>query len=66
MTKIEQLEHEIMALDRTELTTLSEWFQNFLADDWDRQIEADLQTGKADQFALQALDDHRAGRTRPL
>lgn len=35
-------------------------------DAWDRQMEADAQAGQLDQLWQQALDDIRAGRTKPL
>ncbi len=66
MTKIERLERDIMSLDRTELAALRDWFQNFLADEWDKQIEEDAKAGKLDRLADQALADHRAGRTKRL
>mgnify|MGYP001027959853 FL=1 len=66
MTKIEQLEREIMALNRSELAVLRDWFQSYLSDEWDKQIEADAKAGKLDHLAQQALADHKAGRTKPL
>ena len=66
MTKIEQLEREIMALSRSELVALRDWFQSYLSDEWDKQIEADAKAGKLDHLAQQALADHKAGRTKPL
>jgi len=66
MTKIEQLEREIMALSRSELAVLRDWFQSYLSDEWDKQIEADAKAGKLDHLAQQALADHKAGRTKPL
>ena len=66
MTKIEQLEHEIMALSRGEFAALRDWFQSYLSDEWDKQIEADAKAGKFDHLARQALADHKAGRTKPL
>jgi len=35
-------------------------------DAWDRQIEADIQAGKLDRLAEEALLAHRAGQTRPF
>ena len=66
MTKIEQLEGEIMTLSRSELTAFRDWFQSYLADEWDRQIEVDAKAGKLDQLASQALAEHKAGRTKHL
>lgn len=38
----------------------------FDAADWDRQFEADVQTGKLDALADRALRDHAAGLTTKL
>lgn len=35
-------------------------------DAWDRQIEADIKSGRLDRLAEEALADHRAGKTRPF
>lgn len=58
MTRIERLEHDIMALDRSELAALRDWFQNYLADEWDNRIEEDPKAGKFDRLADKALADH--------
>ncbi|HAK95916.1 MAG TPA: hypothetical protein DCM87_13225 [Planctomycetes bacterium] len=66
MTRIEKLERDIMALNKSELLALRDWFQAFLADEWDRRIEEDAMAGKLDRLARDALADHVAGRTKPL
>ena len=66
MTKIEQLERDIKILSPTELCDLRDWFQSFMAEEWDKQIEADAMAGKFDNLAYQALDEHKAGRTKAL
>ena len=66
MTRVEQLENDIMALSRSELAALRDWFQSYLADEWDKQIEADAEAGKLDHLAHEALGEHKAGRTKPL
>lgn len=66
MTRVEQLEKDIMALSRSELAALRDWFQSYLADEWDKQIEADAEAGKLDHLAGEALAEHKAGRTKPL
>ena len=43
-----------------------DWFLEFEADAWDRQIERDANAGKLDSLARKALEDHAAGRTTPL
>jgi len=66
MTRIEQVESDIMALSRSELAALRDWFQAYLADEWDKQIEADAKAGKLDRLGREALAEHKAGRTKPL
>ena len=65
MTKIEQLEHEIESLSPKELSQFRRWYAQFDAAAWDRQFEADAQSGALDELADEALADHRAGRSRP-
>jgi hypothetical protein len=66
MTKLEKIEQEIAALDPKDVRKLADWLDDYKAELWDRQIEADAKAGKLDELAEQALADHRAGRTRPL
>jgi hypothetical protein len=66
MSRVEQLEQQISALDQDELRALREWFARFDADDWDRQIESDVKSGKLTRLAKSALRDHEAGRSTEL
>jgi len=65
MTKVEKLESEIASLSQKELSEFRRWYAEFDATAWDSQFEADAQSGALDQFADEALADHRAGRSRP-
>jgi len=64
MTKVEKLEHETKAPSAKELSSFREWFAEFDAADWDRQLEDDVKGGKLDALVNDALADHRAGRSR--
>ena len=66
MTKLEKLEREIQKLDREELASLRDWFRNYDADEWDRQIEKDVRGGRLDRLAEEALAAHKAGSTKEL
>ena len=66
MGKIERLEQEIRALSAEELKELSRWFMEYDAEAWDREIEADVKSGKLDRLAEEALRDHAEGRTKRL
>ncbi len=66
MTKVEQLERNVRELTAEELARFREWFAEFDAAAWDRQIEVDATAGQLDRLAEAALADHRAGRSRAL
>ncbi len=66
MTKVEKLEREVRNLSAKQLTSFREWFAAFDAAKWDRQIEDDVQAGKLDRLADEALSEHHAGRSRKL
>ena len=46
MSKIEKIENEIRGLTDAELAALREWFIEFDAEAWDRQIERDSDSGR--------------------
>ena len=46
MSRVERLEQDIMGLSASEIAALRDWFQSYLGDEWDRQIEADAETDK--------------------
>ncbi|WP_037151289.1 hypothetical protein [Rhizobium freirei] len=66
MTKLEQIEKNIVDLAPEDFKAFTEWFEALKATRWDRQIEADAGAGKLDRLADGALADFRAGKTRPL
>jgi len=65
-SRVKTLEKEIRELSRDELMTFRDWFAKFDADEWDRQIEADIQAGKLDKLAAKALSEHKRGESRAL
>lgn len=66
MSRLEQIESQISSLSTEELAQFREWFAEFDAHSWDRQIERDLAAGNLDKFIAEAEEDLKAGRTRPL
>ena len=66
MVRVEELEREIQKLDRTELASLAQWFQGYASDEWDRQIESDIRSGRLDKLAEEALAEHEEGKTREI
>ncbi|HEY3303031.1 MAG TPA: hypothetical protein VGL70_05790 [Candidatus Binatia bacterium] len=66
MSKVENIEREIQKLTPSELKAFRRWFHEYDSEEWDRQIEEDVGTGKLDQLAEEALAAHRAGKTKEL
>jgi hypothetical protein len=63
---IEQLQNAVEKLPQEKLAEFRHWFEEFAADRWDEQIEADIKAGKWDAHAEAALAEHKAGLTRKL
>ena len=66
MTRVQKLEREIKDLTPSELAAFRQWFQEYDAAEWDKQIEEDALAGKFDRLADKALSDHKAGRSKEL
>lgn len=63
---VEELENAISQLSPQEMAVLARWFDEYRADQWDRQIEADILAGRLDAPGRRADDDFEAGRSTPL
>ena len=66
MSTIHEIERAVRGLSREELTEFREWFLEFDAAVWDRQLQEDVAAGRLDALAEEAIADLRAGRTRRL
>ena len=66
MTKLDKIEQDIASLSKAELHKLVDWFAEYHAEVWDKQIAADSETGKLDELAQKALADHKAGLSEML
>jgi len=66
MSRVDALEKSVRALSDEELAAFRAWFVSFDAEAWDRQIEADLQAGKLDAIAEEAVAEYRRGESREL
>ena len=49
-----------------ELARFREWLNEFDAEFWDQQFAEDVESGKLDQLANQAIVDFRAGKCKEL
>ena len=59
---IKEIESAVSHLSQEELDQFSVWFDKFEAESWDAQLEKDVQSGKLDKLADQAIKDSQAGR----
>ncbi len=59
MSTVQEIETAIAKLTDMELAEL----RSFI---WDRDIERDASSGRLDQFANEAIEEYRTGKTRPL
>jgi hypothetical protein len=63
---IEEIESAIAQLPPSEVAKLAQWFEEFQARVWDRQIEEDVEAGRLDALIEQAGEDFEQGRCEPL
>ena len=62
MSTLENIQGVVRRLSSRELAAFREWFAEFDAAAWDRQIEEDVAAGRLDALAEKALSDLREGR----
>ena len=62
MSTVQDIQDAVRHLSTEDLAAFREWFAEFDAILWDRQIEADVASGRLDKLADEALQDLREGR----
>ncbi|MEX0774730.1 MAG: hypothetical protein WD042_03335 [Phycisphaeraceae bacterium] len=63
---IKELEIAVTRLSPEELTCFASWFEEFMAQAWDEELEADVAEGKLDHLAKQADEHFESGRCTEL
>ena len=63
---LNEIEKAVAQLSVDELSRFRKWFEQFDAQIWDQQFEADVQAGKLDRIAECALADYQAGKFKEL
>ncbi len=66
MSTVIDIETAVKSLSRSDLTTFRDWFMDFDADAWDKQLEEDVNAGRLDDLADEAIRDMREGRCTEL
>ncbi len=63
---VQELELVVSRLAADEFALFSQWFDEFRAQQWDRQIESDIMAGKLERAGQRADDDFEAGSCTSL
>lgn len=63
---VKEIETAIAQLPPAKVAELAEWFEEFHAQIWDRQLEQDLKAGRLDSLLKEAEKDLESGRHRVL
>jgi hypothetical protein len=63
---ISEIESAIAKLPPSEVAKLAEWFYEFQAQVWDKQIAEDVQSGRLDSLIEQAEQEFKTGQCKPL
>ena len=66
MPSLQRIEFQIATLPEPELRMFRSWFEEFDAQHWDRSLVADVDNGKLDSLAAEALAHYGAGQCKPL
>jgi hypothetical protein len=66
MTTVEEITAAIARLPADQVSRVRAWLADYAERQWDEQIERDERDGRLNALINRALEEHRAGRTRPL
>jgi hypothetical protein len=63
---VKEIEMAIMRLPAPDFSELREWFEEYAAQMWDKQIEKDLKAGRLDALLAEVDQEYEAGLGQPL
>jgi hypothetical protein len=66
MSTVEEITAAIERLPLDQVARVRAWLAEYAERLWDEQIERDERAGRLDALIDRELEEHRAGRTRPL
>jgi hypothetical protein len=66
MSTVEEITAAIEQLPASDVARVRAWLVEYAERLWDEQIEQDERAGRLDALIDRALEEHGAGRTRPL
>ena len=63
---IQEIEQAITELQPDELARFREWFDEYYAQEWDKQIEQDAASGRLDKLLAEVDEEYNAGLSKSL
>lgn len=66
MANVKELEKAILDLSPEDYKELRNWFEEYEAEQWDKQFEKDVQSGKLDTYAKEAIQAYKDGNCSEL
>jgi hypothetical protein len=63
---IAEIEQAIIKMSPRDLIRFHEWFDEYYAQVWDKQIEEDAKSGRLDRLIAEANEEYNAGLSKPL
>jgi hypothetical protein len=63
---ITEIEQAIAELSPEDLVKFHQWFEEYFAQVWDKQIEENTKSGRLDKLIAEANDEYEAGLSKPL
>ena len=66
MTTVAEIQQAITSLPKSEYARLIRWLQDYDWEEWDREIEADVEAGKLDFLAERVAEAKRQGTLKDL
>lgn len=66
MSTVQEIAKAICQLEDKSLGQLSDWFEDFMAEKWEKRFTADVQAGKLDKLGEAADRAFDEGKCRPL
>lgn len=66
MTSVKEIEKAIAQLPPEKFSILRSWFEKFDAARWDKQLIADVKSGKLDNISARVRENYKKGKCREL
>ena len=66
MTTADEIKQAVLSLPEAEYAKVMDWLHEFAEEAWDRELEEDVQAGKLDALAAEALEAKARGELKCL